>query len=278
MTYDELKILNQEWRDNYLTNLHRDKTRILNEIIESQNEIKSYSAIDKFNFFLENIFELSLFKDNEVISVLNFCGVGPLVTDSFVNVVEVFDKLEEYYDKSIYQLPYTFIWDYYEAYSKIFFANQLISQFKLKLSEELDKIRRQESISNVDETLVSEFDKLKDINNISNKDNLDLRILISEKYISSSIRKLFKMPHKIIMYNLLITLKDNSMASPIQDKDLDKFYSSFYDLMEILSRDIVYLWDDTEDRDVRSAYDSDNSFKAKRVKSLLKLKGYGSYD
>lgn len=278
MNYEELKILNQDWQNNYISNLHRDKTRILNQIIESQNEIKDYSAIDKFNFFVENIFELSLFRDNEVINVLNSCGIGCLVTDYFVNIDEVFDKLEEYYDKSIYQLPYTFILDYYEAYSKIFLINQLIVELGFDLNKELDKVRRQERDSNVDETMISEFDKLKEVNNISNDDNLDLRILISKKYTSTSIRKTYNKPHKILMYNLLITLRDNSMASPIQEKELDKFYASFYDLMELLSRDTEYLWDDTETRDVRSKYDSDISFKAKRVKSLLKLKGYGSYD
>lgn len=277
MTHKELKKLNQDWRDNYLTNLHRDKTRILIEIAESLNDIIGYSAIEKYNFFLERIFELSLFKDKEVISVLDSCGVDGLVTNYFVNANEIFKKLEKYYEKSIYQLPYTFIWDFYKAYSMIFFSNQLMVHFGLDLNKELDKLRRQEKNSNVAKDVLTEFDKLKEIDNLIEEDNLDLRILISEKYTSSTIRKFFNKPHKLIMYNLLITLRDNSMASPVQEKDLDKFYSSFYDLMELLSRDTLYLWDDKENREVRSRYVTDNSFKAKRVKSLLKLKGYGSY-
>jgi hypothetical protein len=257
--------------------LRRDKKRILNQILKSQNQIKSYSDSEKLNFFISNIYELSVFKDKDVIEVLNKLGIGGGVSNYFVDINELFEKLDKYFEKSIYRLPYTFILDFYEAYSKAFFVKQLAVELGLDLTKELDKLRRQEKDSCVDESILNDFDKLKEINDLVDEDNLDLRILIPGRYKSSSFRKIYNKPHKIILYNLLITLRDCSMASPIIKKDLNKFYTSFYDLMEIFSRDTYYLWDDTEKRDVRSGYSSVNNFKAKRVKSLLKLEGYGTY-
>ena len=47
--------------------------------------------------------------------------------------------------------------------------------------------------------------------------------------------------------------------------------------MSILLKDKTILNDDPK-TDVRASYKTERRFKAKRVKSLLKLKGYGSYE
>jgi hypothetical protein len=109
------------------------------------------------------------------------------------------------------------------------------------------------------------------------REKSDFRILINENKVSTSIKKSFNMPHKITLYNFFIELKNFSLASPIDEKNMTSFYCDFYDLMTIFLRDKTILNDDPK-TDVRASYETERRFKAKRVKSLLKLKGYGSYE
>ncbi|MDY2588214.1 hypothetical protein [Winogradskyella aquimaris] len=274
MTYDEFKQENKAWWQDYFPKLKAEKERILNEIIEDRIQILENSNVDKLNYLVKNIFELSVFKDNRTYDILESIGIGKLVTKFFVDAEVIFHSLEKHYDKSIYRFPIKGIWIYYKALSQVFFFKQLVHELGLDFDKELDKLRRQEKNGNVSEAILEDLNKLGQ-NYIELKEEIpELRLMVSDKYISSTLRKVVNKPHKTVLFNLLITIQEFSLASPIDYKDLDKFYARFYDLMEILSRDLTYLWDDTKDRDVRSKYDSDDSFKAKRVKSLLKLKGY----
>lgn len=277
MSAIEVKKANQDWKSSYLDELALKRKEKLNKLSGLREEFLAYEAEDKCIFLLEHIFELSICNDDEVITLLESMGVGGIVHNYFVDAEIVFDSLDKLYEKSIYLFPYEFIWGYYKGISELFFYKQLAIQFKIDLDKEFNKLRRKENKGNLEESEKQDFDILKKLDQKVKQDGLELRVLIKKDKISSSIRKSINLPHKITIFNLFITIRDNNLEAPINGKSMTRFYSDFYDLMKILLRDKTIL-NDKPDSDVRSTYKTKERFKTKRVKSLLKLKGYGSYE
>lgn len=276
MNVKKVKKDNQDWKANYLENLESVKEENLSKLINIKNEYMRFTSQQKFDFLFENIFELSLSTDIKTINQLESMGVGGIVHKYFVNADEIFEMLDKFYEKSIYLFPYGLIWGYYEALSKLFFFYQLSVNFGYDLSKVFNSLYRKEKNGTLEVSLVNQLEQLKKMDEEVSKENTGLRIVIDKEMVSSTIRKSFTKPQKITLYNLFVTLKDNSLASPIDKRDMKYFYRDFYDLMAILLRDKSIL-NDNPDSDVRSKYNSDDRFKAKRVKSLLKLAEYGDY-
>ncbi len=276
MKTEEIKKLNQNWKTNYLKNLAIIRKNKLTELSRLKEEFLNYERDDKFLFLSNHIFELSLCNDNTVIALLEEMGIGKLITKYFVDAEIVFDALDKFYEKSIYLFPYELIWEYYKALSYLFFVKQLTVEFNIDIDKEFNKIRRKESNGNFSQSEKQMIDQLKAIDLKLKPEESDLRILIKEDKVSSSIRKSINLPHKITVFNLYITIKKFNIAAPIPETRITNFYSDFFDLMKILLRDKTIL-NDKPDSDVRSTYRTKERFKAKRVKSLLKLKGYGQY-
>jgi hypothetical protein len=275
MTPEELRNINQNWKSDYIEKLmitRKEKLKLLSRI---KDEFLGYKDLEKFVFLLDHMIELSLCNDEEVINLLDSMGVDKIVTKWFVNVESVFDQLDRFYEKSVYLYPYERIWEHYKGYIHVFFAKQLLVQFNIDLVKGLNQLSKKEKDSTFNQYEQELMDELKKLDDMAKQKKLGLRVLIKGDNFSYTIKKVYNKPLKILFYNFYVIFKEDNLAAPIK-KDITKFYCDFYDLMKILLRDKTIL-NDKEVSESWLNYSSLKLFKVKRVKSLLKLKGYGTY-
>lgn len=262
--------INRDYKTQLIKSLTLEKDEIIKEFNSiRKEEFNKLRPVHKFGVFRHIINDLSLFKDEEVISFMESLGFTKHVTKYFVSIFDIFEALDEHCEKSKYLIPYEIVIGFYKINSQTFFNTQLNYDLGFDIKEISKKLKRQEKNERLPGAFKSLHKNLIIIKKLLEKEAPELKFPVFEDRIISSISKNNSFSHKIVFYNLYQTLKDfNKEAKFVEFYEPD-FKCEFYDLFKILLRDKKLLNDNEENQKVNYGSVNSRRFKIKRVERLL---------
>jgi hypothetical protein len=263
-----LKAINKEYKQELISSLNLDRVQIIQNWKNDGEEILKLEPIEKLIALYQNLPTLSMFTDNEVLSLLESFGITKDTTKYFVSIEDFFKPLDEFQETHNYSYLYMFIWFYYNDYSLNFFKKKLDSDFNLDLNKKIAKVIRQEKNGNLHEKFGVQKNKFKQFKELINEEMTDYKFPFDGQSVISPIRKVISFPHKIVFFNLYMQLKEFNENIDINNFHEPDFKCEFYDLLEILFRDKSIL-NNSDDAQLNYGNLGNRRFKIKRVERLI---------
>ncbi len=265
---EKLKDMNNEYKEKLISSLNMDRVQIITYWKNNREEILKLNPIQKFIRLYRDLPTLSMYRDNEVLSLLESFGITKLTTKFFVPIEDFFKLLDEFQETHNYYYLYITTWFYYNAYSLNFFRNQLAFDFGLDLKKITAKVKRQEKNGNLHVAFEPLKNRHKEIKELINQEMPDHKFPFDGGSIIKSTGKVTNFPHKIYFYNLYMQQKSNNLDMGIFKFNEPDFKCEFYDLLSILLRDKSILNDGIEEQ-LKYGEPGSRRFKIKRVERLI---------
>lgn len=265
---EKLKIRNTEFKYKNIEACNRLRNKGIIGLTSYRDEYLKLKPIYKLEFIKNFIYILSLYKDEEVLTLMKYYEIGEDVTNYFVYINDIYEGLDKYVANSKYIVPYEVMMQSYIKYSESFFMIKLSEKMGFDLNKISSKTYRQEKNGNLPEDFLEFKDYLNEFKVMVNNENPGIALAIKERSIASSLKKHIRYHTKIYFYNLYHTLLDFNKEINHNEIDEPDFKWKFYDLYELLILDKEELKADI-DSELNYGDPGNRRFKIKRVEGQI---------
>ncbi|WP_299273428.1 hypothetical protein [uncultured Psychroserpens sp.] len=253
----------------YLTD---KRNRLLSDWRNFGESYLKLTPIEKIMHLGPDLFIFSMFRDSEVLDLMNKLNISFEVSKHFVDLVSLFESLQKFIMDSKFNWNIKIIMMFYYTYSFSFVSNSLYQDLGIEgndskaffrgLSRREEKNKLYKDEQNILELIKFEKKELKKIQS-TYFPNL-------KNGFGSMLRKTMRFPHKHNFSNIYLLHYEFNQNLMTTKRVVSDFKCDFFQLADFLIRDKEVLWGKEED-DLELTYGEPGNrrFKIKRVEQLF---------